>query len=80
MSKYLNKKWAIDTADRAVATTAQAAVAVLTAGATSLLEVDFAGVAATAGLAGLVAVLTSVAFRGGAQADAEPNLGKRKAE
>ena len=78
MSKYLNKKWAVDTVDRAVATTAQAAVAVLTAGATSLLEVDFAGVAATAGLAGLVSVLTSIAFRGGAQP--EPVEGKRRDE
>lgn len=78
MSKYFNKKWAVDTADRAVATTAQAAVAVLTAGATSLLEVDFAGVAATAGLAGLVAVLTSVAFRGGQEV--EPATGSRRAD
>ena len=78
MSKYFNKKWAVDTVDRAVATTAQAAVAVLTAGATSLLEVDFAGVAATAGLAGLVAVLTSVAFRGGT--DPEPSDGTHRAE
>lgn len=67
MSKYLNKRWAVDTVDRAIATTAQAAVAVLTAGMTSLIEVDFGQVAGIAGLAGLVSVLTSVAFRGGAE-------------
>lgn len=64
MSKYADKKFWIDTTDRAVATTAQAAVAVLTAGVTSLIEIDWAGVAGVAGLAGLVSVLTSVAFRG----------------
>lgn len=77
MSKYFNKQWATDALDRAVATTAQAAVAVLTAGATTLLDVDFAGVAATAGLAGLVSVLTSVAFRGG-QETPEQVEGKRR--
>ncbi|WP_435298548.1 holin [Timonella sp. A28] len=64
MSKYANKKFWVDTVDRAVATTAQASVAVLTAGAASLVEVDFAGVAGVAGLAGVVSVLTSIAFRG----------------
>ena len=72
MSKYLNKKWAVDTVDRAIATVAQSAVAVLTAGMTTLIEVDFAQVAGIAGLAGLVSVLTSVAFRGGANTGPEP--------
>lgn len=70
MSKYLNKQWAIDTLDRAVSTVAQAAVAVLTANVTGLLDVDWAQMASVAGLAGAVSVLTSVAFRG---KDAEPS-------
>lgn len=49
------------TAERAVKTVAQAAVAVLTADVSGLLEVDWAQTASIAGLAGLVSVLTSVA-------------------
>lgn len=71
MSKYANKAFWVDTADRVIATTAQSAVAVLTAGTTSLIDVDFAQAAGVAGLAGLVALLTSIAFRGGAQSPAE---------
>ena len=67
MSKYADRKFWTDTADRAVATVAQAAVATLTAGATGLLEVDWVGIGSIAGLAGVVSVLTSVAFRGGAE-------------
>lgn len=65
-SKYASREFWTDAADRAVSTTAQAAVATLTAGATGLLEVDIAQVASVAGLAGVVSILTSVAFRGGA--------------
>jgi len=68
MSKYASKQFWTDTADRVIATTAQAAVAVLTANATGLLDVDFLEVASVSGLAGAVAFLTSVAFRGGAEA------------
>lgn len=64
-SKYANKQFWIDTADRALATCAQAAVATLTAGVTGILEVDPVQLASVAGLAGAVSVLTSVAFRGG---------------
>lgn len=67
-SKYASKQFWIDTADRAVSTVAQAAVATLTAGVTGLLQVDFPQVASVAGLAGLVSVLTSIAFRGGSSA------------
>lgn len=67
MSKYANKQFWIDTADRAVATVAQSGVAVLTANVTGLLDVDFAQLASIAGLAGAVSVLTSVAFRGTGQ-------------
>lgn len=67
MSKYASKQFWTDTADRVIATTAQAAVAVLTASATGLLDVDFLEVASVSGLAGAVALLTSIAFRGGAE-------------
>jgi hypothetical protein len=64
MSKYANRQFWIDTADRAVATIAQTAVATLTAGVTGILDVDWAQILSVAGLAGAVSVLTSIAFRG----------------
>lgn len=64
MSKYANKAFWVDTFDRAVSTVAQAAVAVLTANVTGLLDVDWVQIASVSGLAGAVSVLTSVAFRG----------------
>lgn len=64
MSKYASTQFWVDTVDRAVATVAQTAVATLTAGVTGLLDVDWIAVASVAGLAGVVSVLTSVAFRG----------------
>lgn len=63
-SKYANKSFWVDTFDRAVATVAQAAVAVLTADVTGLLDVDWVQILSVSGLAGAVSVLTSVAFRG----------------
>ncbi|MEV4777432.1 holin [Microbacterium sp. LWH12-1.2] len=64
MSKYASKGFWVDAFDRAVSTVAQAAAAVLTANVTGLLDVDWPQIASVAGLAGLVSVLTSVAFRG----------------
>lgn len=64
MSKYASKAFWVDTFDRAVSTFAQAAVAVLTANVTGLLDVDWVQLASVAGLAAGVSVLTSVAFRG----------------
>lgn len=64
MSKYADRKFWTDAADRAIATFAQAAIGALTAGVTGLVQVDWAGVGSVAGLAALVSVLTSVAFRG----------------
>jgi hypothetical protein len=49
------------TAERAVKTVAQSAVALITANATGLLDVDWVQLASVSGLAGLVSVLTSVA-------------------
>jgi len=64
MSKYAEKRFWIDTFDRAISTFAQAGVAVLTAGATGLLDVDWQQALSVSGLAATVSVLTSVAFRG----------------
>ena len=64
MSKYADKSFWVDAFDRAVSTVAQAAVAVLTANVTGLLDVDWVQIVSVAGLAGAVSVLTSVAFRG----------------
>lgn len=64
MSKYASRQFWIDTFDRAVATVAQAGVAALTADAVGILSVDWVQIGSVAGLAGLVSVLTSVAFRG----------------
>jgi hypothetical protein len=65
--------------ERAVKTVAQSAVAVITANATGLLDIDFVGVASVAGLAGLVSVLTSIgsdALTGGTG----PSLANEKPE
>lgn len=48
------------TAERAVRTFAQSLVAVLTAGATNLFDVDWQAALATAGLAAVLAVLTAI--------------------
>lgn len=48
------------TVERAVKTTAQAAVALLAANATGLLMVDWVQLGSVAGLAGLMSVLTSI--------------------
>jgi hypothetical protein len=52
------------TAERAVRTFAQALAAVLVAGATNLLDVDWAAALGTAGLATVLAVLTAVGTAG----------------
>ena len=63
MSKFASKQFWVDAFDRAIATVAQASIAVLTAGVTGLLTVEWVEIASIAGLAGLVSVMTSVAFR-----------------
>lgn len=50
-----------DATERAIKTIAQTMVAMLTAGATGLLTVDYVNLLSVAGLAGVVSVLTSVA-------------------
>jgi len=49
-----------DAAERALSTTAQAAVAAVGVGATGLLDVDLAAVASVAGLAGVLSVLKAI--------------------
>lgn len=59
MNKYA--EFAKATAERAVKTTAQAAVALLTGSVTGLLEIDWVQLASVSGLAGLISILTSIA-------------------
>ena len=66
-SKYADKKFWIDTGDRVIATAAQSALATITAGATGLLDIDLIEVLSVSGLAAAAALLTSIAFRGGAK-------------
>ncbi len=66
-SKYADAQFWLDALDRAIATFAQSGVAVLTADSAGLLNVDWVQTASVAGLAALVSVLTTVAFRGGNQ-------------
>lgn len=49
-----------DAIERAIKTIAQTMVAMMTAGATGLLDVDYMNVLSVAGLAGVVSVLTSI--------------------
>lgn len=58
-ANYLN--YAKATAERAIKTVAQSAVALITANATGLLDVDWIQLLSVSGLAGLVSVLTSIA-------------------
>lgn len=54
-------EYAKATTERAVKTFCQSAVALITANATGLLDVDWAQLASVSGLAALVSVLTSIA-------------------
>lgn len=60
MSKLTNKKWWAETAERAVKTVAQAAIALIPT-AVVITAVDWKTVIGTALLAGVVSVLTSIA-------------------
>ena len=64
MSKYADKTFWTDTADRAISTMAQTAVATLTANATGIIGLDWMQLASVVGLAGAVSILQAVAFRG----------------
>lgn len=64
MSKYADPKFWVDATDRAISTIAQAAIGALTADVTGIIDIDWMQVGSIAGLAGLVSLLTSIAFRG----------------
>lgn len=57
MSAYLKRTFWVATGERAISTAAQAAVALITAEATGLLEVDWAAIGGTAGMAAVLSVL-----------------------
>lgn len=59
-----NRQYLTATAERAVKTFAQAAVAILVGNGSGLLDADWAGVASVAGMAALISVLTSIAGPG----------------
>ncbi len=66
-----------DTAERAIKTFAQAAIASLAAGLTGILEVDWLAVLSVALLAALISVLTSIAsapFSNKGTASLEPSI------
>ena len=72
MSKYADKQFWIDAADRAVASFAQGAIGALGLDSVGLLDVDWAGGLSLAGAMALLSLLTSVAFRGGAKTEDGP--------
>lgn len=69
MSFLAKKLFWIDTAERAIKTFAQAAVAVLTADAVGLIGVDYLQLFSIAGLAAVVSLLTSIASGGATSND-----------
>lgn len=64
VSKYAARTFWIDTMDRTIASTAQGFIASAALDTTGLLAVDWTGVLSVAGATGLLAFLTSIAFRG----------------
>ena len=64
MSKYASRTFWVDTFDRSVSTFAQASLAVLTADATGIVNVDWPQVLSVGGLAAIVAIAQAIAFRG----------------
>ena len=69
MSKFADRQFWVDTADRAVASFAQALVTTGVFESVGLLGVDWTGVLSLSGGYALASVLTSIAFRGGANRD-----------
>lgn len=63
-SKYADKKFWVDTADRAIATFAQSLAGALGIDQTGILDLDWSQSLSIAGAITLASVLTSVAFRG----------------
>lgn len=61
MDKRKYGEFAVATAERAIKTFAQAAVAMLTGGAMGIVDVDWLNVLSVSALAAVVSVLTSIA-------------------
>lgn len=55
-----NRRFAVQTAERAIKTVAQTAAALLVGSGVGLLEVDWISVLSVSALAGIVSVLTSI--------------------
>ncbi|GLU88196.1 holin [Agromyces sp. NBRC 114283] len=68
-SKYADRQFWIDAADRAIATFAQAAIGTFGAGVTGILQVDPVQLASVGALAAVTSLLSSIAFRGGPPGD-----------
>lgn len=64
MSKYGNRAFWVDTFDRAVASFAQGIIGAAGLDGVGVLDVDWTQTLSLAGSMALLAVLTSVAFRG----------------
>lgn len=71
MSKYADKQFWIDTGDRALASFAQALVTTGVFESTGLIGLDWAAVLSLSGGYALASVLTSVAFRGSPEIQAQ---------
>lgn len=71
MSKYADKKFWVDAADRAISSFAQALIVTNVFETSGLLGVDWVDMLSLAGGYALASLLTSVAFRGGAKVDQE---------
>lgn len=72
MKRIYSKRFLVAALERATKTAAQAAVAILTAGMTGLLDVDWVQLASVSGLAAVVSLLTSIA---GGAVNGEPSYG-----
>jgi Putative lactococcus lactis phage r1t holin len=64
MSVLTSKLFLMDAGERAVKTVAQSMVAILSAGAVGVLDVDWLNLLSISGMAGLLSLLTSVASAG----------------
>lgn len=69
MATLLTKLFWADAIERMIKTIAQTLVAMLTAGATGLLGLDYINLFSVAGLAGAVSILTSIASAATAGSD-----------
>lgn len=67
MSKFADRKFWIDTADRAVASFAQAMLVTNVFETAGVIGADWQGILSLSAGYALTSVLTSVAFRGGAK-------------